>query len=79
MCYQITIDPRDRLFFRDAKPISGSDVGGGANWPLPSLFHSAFISALYEKWPLHQSWEQPHTGNDSDKNSDKSRMRFGGG
>ena len=78
MCYQITIDPRDRLFFRDAKPISGSDVGGGANWPLPSLFHSAFISALYEKWPLHQSWEQPHTGNDSDKNSDKSRMRFGG-
>lgn len=51
MCYKIKIEPRDVLFFRDARPISGASIGLGATWPLPSAFHSAVISAFYRAFP----------------------------
>lgn len=51
MCYKIKIEPRDVLFFRDARPISGASIGLGATWPSPSVFHSAVISAFYRAFP----------------------------
>jgi CRISPR type III-B/RAMP module-associated protein Cmr3 len=51
MRYELSIEPRDILFFRDARPMSGSAEGAGGNWPLPSVFYSAMRSALLAKWP----------------------------
>jgi CRISPR type III-B/RAMP module-associated protein Cmr3 len=51
MRYELSIAPRDILFFRDARPISGSAEGAGGNWPLPTVFYSAMRSALLAKWP----------------------------
>ena len=59
MNYQIEIVPRDRLFFKDARPLGGSNVGGGANWPLPTLFHSALLSAIHQHG-YDDSWESDH-------------------
>lgn len=87
-CYQIIIDARDRFFFRDARPISGSDIGDGASWPLPSVFHSAMLSALWERFPNTSQWESPHenlTEKEKKKHLDKegkekrvSNFRLGG-
>ena len=78
MCkwYEVKIEPRDVLFFRSAKPISGSAIGEGANWPMPSVFHQAMLSAFHAKWEKHQDWEHPHE-NRKEKNM-ASSSRFGG-
>jgi len=51
MTSYLKIAPRDVLFFRDGRPISGSNDGFGATWPLPSVFHSSVLSALYRAFP----------------------------
>jgi len=51
MTSYLKIAPRDVLFFRDARPISGSNDGFGATWPLPSVLHSSVLSALYRAFP----------------------------
>lgn len=39
--------PADTLFCRDQKPLAaGSSFGHGANWPLPTVLHSAIRTAL---------------------------------
>ncbi len=81
MMYQIDIEPRDVLFFKDAKPLGGSSVGNGAVWPLPNTLHAALMSALYAKWPdLNSSFETKHNTMRAkhDKNYATSQMRFGG-
>lgn len=78
MCkwYEINVQPRDTLFFRGAKPMGASAIGEGANWPMPSVYHQAMLSAFHEKWPQLQSWEHGHTkGNEKNPGSS---CRFGG-
>jgi CRISPR type III-B/RAMP module-associated protein Cmr3 len=74
---EINIEPRDIVFFRGAKPMGGSAIGEGANWPIPSVFHHALLSAFHAKWPvLDERWEHAHTkGNEKHLNSS---FRFGG-
>ncbi|MBN2686193.1 MAG: hypothetical protein JXR40_13005 [Pontiellaceae bacterium] len=45
--YQLQIEPRDVLFFPDARPMAASSVGEGARWPVPQVFHNAMLSALH--------------------------------
>ncbi len=80
MCwYEVDIEPRDVLFFRDAKPMEASSIGAGAKWPLPNILHDSFMSALHHKWPERQGWEFEHQHkNDQDRNWKTSSMRFGG-
>lgn len=75
--------PRDILFFRDARPMGGASAGQGADWPLPSVLHSALISALHEAWPEGSEWESEHRHlNEREKEKfakgRTSHMRFGG-
>ncbi len=83
MSYEITIHPRDVLFFRDARPMGGSHEGSGAAWPLATTFHAALQSALYARWPdRNPEWESHHR-HFSDKEQHRGRhltsqMRFGG-
>ena len=49
MPQRTTLDfvPADTLFCRDQRPLSaGSGYGHGANWPLPTVLHSAVRTAL---------------------------------
>lgn len=79
MCwYEIDIEPRDVLFFRDAKPMEASSIGAGAKWPLPNILHDAFMSALHYKWPERQGWEFEHQHKTEKEKKSKSSMRFGG-
>lgn len=87
MCYQILIEPSDKLFFRDAKPIGGASVGEGAAWPLPSVFHSAMMSALSNEYPdpIKEGWESEHVNlsrkeklKHKDGKEIVSNFRFGG-
>ena len=84
----ILFHPRDVLFFRDARPMRGASAGDGAEWPLPSVLHSAMLSAFHERWPTIQSWESRHV-NWTEKERGKfqvgqaqenitSSLRFGG-
>jgi CRISPR type III-B/RAMP module-associated protein Cmr3 len=58
--------------------MGGSDAGDGGQWPLPSTFHSAMMSAFYDKWPtLQEDFEHRHSKNEKDKNQNSS-FRFGG-
>lgn len=44
--------PSDTLFFRDQRPLAaGFSYGRGANWPLPSVLHSAIRTALLAARP----------------------------
>ena len=65
---EIKIEPRDVLFFRGARPIGGSAIGEGANWPMPSVFHHALLSAFHAKWPDAKTRHQ-HLGAKENKNS----------
>lgn len=82
MNYQIKISSRDKLFFNDARPLGGSSVGSGANWPLPNVFHSALLSALHEIYD--PSWESEHKNLSSkelrkrDERKMSSRFKLGG-
>jgi CRISPR-associated protein Cmr3 len=83
MCwYELNLEPRDILFFRDAKPMEASSVGSGANWPLPNVLHDALFHALIRHWPERQlSWEVEHkhkSRKDNRSEKDFSKLRFGG-
>lgn len=76
--YELKIQPRDVLFFRGAKPMSGASIGEGGSWPVPSVLHQSMLSALHGRWPeLDTDVEHRHTQGDYDKNS-QSSFRFGG-
>jgi len=73
------LQPRDRLFLRDARPMAASDAGLGANWPRPDQLWNAIINAFHRAWPgpKLQSWEgAAHTKRATDKHQDSS-FRFG--
>lgn len=77
------IQSRDVLFFRDARPLGGSAEGAGADWPLPSVLHTALLSAFHHRWPDGTEWESRHihwTEREQKKfaNGATSSMRFGG-
>jgi len=74
MNYQIKIEPRDKLFFKDGRPLGASSVGGGANWPLPTLFHSAMLSAIHQNG-YNDNWESTHE-NISEKEEKKKNTRY---
>lgn len=74
--HSYAILPQDRLFLRDARPMSGSDVGLGAHWPRPDHVWHAFIHAFHNVWPVTQTWEHRHNLNKDDKNKESS-CRFG--
>ncbi len=86
--HTFTLEPRDLLFLRDARPMAASDAGLGANWPRPDQLWNAIINALHRQWPEQQAWEGTgeHTfrdkrdadykGKSKDKNADSS-FRFG--
>lgn len=81
----LLLHPRDVLFFRDARPMSGSSAGSGAGWPLPSTVHQALLSAFHDRWPDGvPEWESDHR-NLTEKERRKfagreptTRFRFGG-
>ena len=50
--FQLKITPRDVLFFRDAKPMEGSWVGQGCNWPQGGTLHGAFLAALQRSYKI---------------------------
>ncbi|MBM4164571.1 MAG: hypothetical protein FJ222_09070 [Lentisphaerae bacterium] len=71
------LQPRDRLFLRDARPMAASDAGLGANWPRPDQLWNAIINAFRRQWPDRQPWEgAEHTKRATDKHQDSS-FRFG--
>lgn len=75
--HALLIDPRDLLFFRDARPMEAGDSGCGARWPLPSVLHEALLAALQAALPANL--ERPHhTRNRKDRNWDTSTKRLGG-
>jgi len=46
------LEPTDVLFFRDGRPMTGSQCGNGAAWPLPHTLNSAWHAALHRaEWP----------------------------
>src|SRR6266496_3096255 len=56
------VTPADTLFCRDQRPLAaGSSFGRGANWPLPTVLHSAIRTALLSQLPagLPQRKSQP--------------------
>ncbi|WP_372808716.1 type III-B CRISPR module-associated Cmr3 family protein [Pontiella sp.] len=73
--YQLDIEPRDVLFFPEARPMAASSVGEGARWPVPQVFHNALLSALHGM--ERQEFEHEHQAGKSDKNKN-STFRFGG-
>lgn len=75
MTYNFHIEPRDVLFMRDAKPMSASDAGLGANWPRPDQVWSAFINAFHRRWPAMQDWEHQHNRKPGDPET--CSFRFG--
>lgn len=87
MMHAFSLDPRDVLFFRDARPMGGADAGLGARLPRPDQLHSAILSAFLAQWPERQDWEgakhtfrlrtEENRGRTHDLNEDSS-MRFGG-
>ena len=76
MIYQIEIDPRDKLFFRDARPMGGSSEGSGAFWPMPSVFHSALLTALRKVY--EESWESQDHRMTPKEEAKNARFQLGG-
>ncbi len=75
--YSIRMRPRDLLFFRDGRPMEASNVGDGANWPLPSIFHQAMLSHCHRLWPEPQrDWEYEHQRSAAETRKNTS-CRFG--
>ncbi len=58
----LRIEPRDVLFFRDARPMTASFAGHGAHWPLPGVLHDALHGALCRQWPGQTAWESTREG-----------------
>lgn len=59
MQHALLLTPQDTLFFRDARPMSGSLAGHGASWPLPHILHQAFHAAFHR---AGLDSHQHHTG-----------------
>ncbi len=59
MQHALLLIPQDTLFFRDARPMSGSLAGHGASWPLPHIIHQA-LHAAFHRAGLES--HQHHTG-----------------
>ena len=87
MMHSFSLEPRDVLFFRDARPMGGADAGSGARLPRPDQLHSALLSAFLAQWPQRQDWEgakhtfRLRTDENRDRTHDRnedSSMRFGG-
>ena len=77
MCYEIEIEPRDIMYFRDGKPIGASADGSGATWPLPTTFHSAMLSKLNAQLGDEiKEWEGSHNRQDNEPKN--VRFNFGG-
>jgi CRISPR-associated protein Cmr3 len=75
--HSFTLQPRDLLFMRDARPMEASDAGLGANWPRPDQLWNALINAFHREWPEQQEWEgSVHSAKEQDKNQNSS-FRFG--
>lgn len=74
--YYFQCIPRDQLFMRDARPMTGSDAGIGSNWPRPDQVYNALINAFHRTWPTLQPWEHDHRKGDHER--PKSSCRFGG-
>ena len=53
----MSMEPRDVLFFRDGRPLNAGCTGHGDSWPLPSVLHSAMHAALRHCWPVPAEWE----------------------
>lgn len=55
--------PADTLFCRDQRPLqAGSSFGRGANWPLPTVLHSAIRTALLAARPEGLPKRDPRPG-----------------
>ncbi len=78
--HTLNLHARDLLFFNDARTMGGATEGAGVQWPLPSVLHSAILSAFHERWPeLDAAHESQHKHRcDNDRNYDRSSLRFGG-
>lgn len=86
MNYNVILDPRDVLYFRDGHPLGGAADGNGAQWPLPSVWHSAVLSAFHRTFSddeisRYAKKHQHARRGDKDKNFFKKRRTkavFGG-
>jgi CRISPR type III-B/RAMP module-associated protein Cmr3 len=76
MKHTFTLEPRDLLFLRDARPMAASDAGLGANWPRPDQLWNAVINAFHRQWPERQPWEGAEHTKRANENNDSS-CRFG--
>ena len=79
MNYELELQPRDVLYFRDGRPIGGSAEGSGAVWPHPALFHSALLAALQRRFSERLGeWESEHHRlTDSEKRKqERGKVRF---
>lgn len=74
--YSFDIIPLSRLFMKDARPMTGSDAGLGAQWPRPDHVWYAIFHAFHTAWPEKQVWEHWHSPNEKDKHLNSS-FRFG--
>lgn len=74
--HTFSLEPRDLLFLRDARPMAASDAGLGANWPRPDQLWYALINAFHGQWPERQPWEgSAHTKRPHER--EESSDRFG--
>lgn len=83
MNYELELNPRDVLYFRDGRPLGGSADGGGAWWPHPALLHSALLAAMHEHFgACLEEWEGRHRNYTSaeqrKQKSRKVRFQLGG-
>lgn len=74
--YSFDIVPLSRLFVKDARPMTKSDAGLGAQWPRPDHVWHAVFHAFHTAWPEKQEWEHWHSPNEKDKHLNSS-FRFG--
>ena len=74
--YSFDIIPLSRLFMKDARPMTGSDAGLGAQWPRPDHVWHAIFHAFHTAWPEKQDWEHEHKKTPEEKNK-KTSCRFG--
>lgn len=75
--YSFDIVPLSRLFMKDARPMTGSDAGQGAQWPRPDHVWHAIFHAFHTAWPeIQKNWEHKHLFNEKDDHRNSS-FRFG--
>lgn len=77
----LLLTPRDLLFFRDSRPMSGSLAGHGAEWPLPHIIHQAFHAAFHRAFhaAFHRAGLDSHLHRSgvSGRYTDERNQRFG--